>query len=120
MAPKMVFLVEDEAILLYDLEELIGQFGYGHAGSASSVDQALAMLGTGPKPDIALLDLNLNGKPSYPIAEQLAAAGVPLVFLSGYGRQGLDERFSAYEVLSKPYDEETLLMVLERILGPRS
>ncbi len=120
MAPKMIFIVEDEAILLYDLEELVGTLGYAVAGTASSVEEALGKLGSGPRPDIALLDLNLNGSPSYPIADALAASGVPVIFLSGYGREGLDERFHTYEVYSKPYDEQVLAHALERILGPRA
>ena len=58
---KQIFIVEDEALLLCELEDLVVQLGYQLAGSATSLDKAMDKLAGGPMPDLALLDLNLNG-----------------------------------------------------------
>ena len=118
MAAKQMFIVEDEALLLCELEDMVLQLGYDIAGSATSVDKAMTALAAVGRPDLALLDLNLNGAPSAPIAEHLMAAGVPVIFVSGYGARGLDERFSSCDVLQKPYDEAALSHALKRILNP--
>ena len=43
--------------------------------------------------DMAVLDLNLAGEMSYPVAEVLQARGVPMIFAIGYGSDGLSEMF---------------------------
>lgn len=112
MANKRVFIVEDEAILLCDLEDFVQGLGYGLAGSATNLKDAMQQLDNGPLPDIALLDLNLNGTPSDAIADFFVKAGVPVIFISGYGRRGLPERFNRFEVIQKPYDEARLASAL--------
>ena len=119
MTAKRTFIVEDEAILLCDLEDVVLQLGFDLAGSATSVDQAMDFLGSGPHIDLALLDLNLNGQPSDPIADHLLAAGIPVLFVSGYGRRGLAERFADCPVLQKPYDEQKLAAALELMANAR-
>ncbi len=118
MAEKQIFIVEDEALLLCELEDLVVHLGYGLAGSATSLDKAMDKLAAGPKPDLALLDLNLNGSPSDPIADYLVAAGVPIIFVSGYGARGLGERFTGFDVLQKPYDEAALAAAMRKALHP--
>lgn len=114
MATKQIFIVEDEALLLCELEDLVLHLGYDLAGSANSLDKAMDKLSDGPLPDLALLDLNLNGTPSDPIAEHLVERGVPVIFVSGYGARGLGERFTGFDVLQKPYDEAALAAALKR------
>jgi len=117
MATKKIFIIEDDALLLCDLEDLIVQLGYEVAGTATSVDIALSRLAEGLSPDLALLDLNLNGVSSEPVADHLVAAGIPLMFVSGYGSNGLSERYAGAEVLQKPYSDAVLAETLERALS---
>ena len=120
MTMKQIFIVEDEALLLCELEDLVVQLGYELAGSANSLDKAMDKLTDGPMPDLALLDLNLNGTPSDPIADHLVERGVPIIFVSGYGARGLGDRFTGFDVLQKPYDEAALAAALTRALHPKS
>ncbi len=120
MAQKKIFIVEDDALLLCELEDLVLQLGFEIASTAVSVDIALSHLDAGLMPDLALLDLNLNGASSEPIADQLVALGVPVIFVSGYGSGGLSERFAGAEVVQKPYSDTDLAGALERALGTRA
>ncbi len=61
---------------------------------------------------MAVLDLNLAGEMSYPVAEILQARGVPVIFATGYGSSGLSGKFQGAPVLSKPYNLEQLTTAL--------
>ena len=62
--------------------------------------------------DAAVLDVNLGGEPVYPVADALMAAGVPFVFVTGYGPAALEGRFEHIPVLQKPIDGAALQRVL--------
>jgi hypothetical protein len=70
--------------------------------------------------DAAVLDANLNGFSVRPVAEVLAARGVPFVFATGYG----DSKFASAEfdapLIKKPYDVTQVAAALAEITGPRS
>ena len=51
-----VLIVEDEALIAMMLEDTITEFGYEVAGTACSVDTALAQI-EARSPDVVLLDL---------------------------------------------------------------
>ena len=70
-----VFVVEDEMIVAWLLEDMPAELGCVVIGPAAKVDQALAMI-EAKAIDVAVLDINLNGEMSYPIADALAARGV--------------------------------------------
>ncbi|GLQ52337.1 response regulator [Dyella flava] len=54
--------------------------------------------------DAAILDINLAGQPSFPLADVLQERGVPFVFASGYGESGVPDAYRHVPVLQKPYD----------------
>ena len=70
-------------------------------------------------PDIALLDVNLAGEEVFPVADALASRQVPFVFLTGYGRNVIPDRFRDRPLLGKPYSTAPLLATLERLTGRR-
>jgi len=53
--------------------------------------------------DVAILDVNLAGKVSYPIAAILRARGIPFLFATGYGTAGLPPGLHGVPVLAKPF-----------------
>ena len=70
-APR-VLIVEDEFLLVMLLEDLLPTLGYTVVGSAGSVEHALAKLDTADV-DLAVVDVNLAGEPSFPVADALRA-----------------------------------------------
>ena len=87
-ARRRVLVVEDEILIGMLLEDMLGELGYAIAATASRVDEAAALARDGEF-DAAILDVNLNGQDVYPVADILAARGIPFVFATGYGERGL-------------------------------
>lgn len=104
--PLGVFVVEDEALVALNLEDMLVDLGFRVEASAMRIEQALDIIDKGCAADVAILDVNLAGKPVFPVAERLAEAGMPIVFATGYGRSGLPQEWQASEVLQKPYTME--------------
>lgn len=113
-ATQRVFIVEDEFMLVMLLEELLPTLGYAVAGSAASVEQALADLEAN-EIDLAVVDVNLGGTESFPVADALRERGIPFLFTTGYGQQGLPARFADAPVLAKPYRRHDIEAALSQL-----
>lgn len=113
---KAVLIVEDEAIISFLLEDMMDALGAANIAHAATVAEALAAL-DGHKPHIAILDLNLGGELSYPVAERLESMGVPFVFTTGYGR--VEQRWSSRSIVQKPFDVAAIEGALLKTLAPQ-
>ena len=111
-APHRVLVVEDSIIIALDTEENLKRLGVAEVVLESSVTGALAAIAD-MRPDFAIIDFNLGGESSEPIAEALRAAGVRFVLATGYAEaaSGFD-RLGAEQVLRKPYG----MTEIERLL----
>jgi CheY-like chemotaxis protein len=115
---RRVLLVEDEMIVAWLLEDMLADLGCAVVGPAAHVPQALAMIDA-EAIDAAVLDVNLNGKMSYPIADALAARGVPFVFSTGYDKDSLLDGYRTFPVLQKPFHRSELVDTLAKLLTPK-
>lgn len=113
-AGTRVLIVEDEPIIAMTAEDLIEDMGCVVAGCAATLEQAAALAAAGDF-DVAMLDINLNGETSLPVAEMLHAAGTPFVFTTGYGSTGPGLAFTEVEVVRKPYCAADLAAALARL-----
>jgi len=100
------------------IEDMLADLGCAVIGPASSVNQALAMIDA-EAVDAAVLDLNLNGQMSYPVADALAAHGVPFVISTGYDKDTLPDDNRACPVLQKPFHRSELSDSLAKLLTPK-
>lgn len=124
---KRVFFVEDELILAMGVERQLSDAGCDVVGPYGQVGKAMTAARTGGF-DMALLDIDLHGSETYPVADVLAAHGIPFAFLSGAERQALPIRFAGTGLLKKPFRQPELLATLlgmctamaERSLGPEA
>ena len=113
-----VLVVEDETLVAMLLEDMLSDLGCEIAASTSRVSQALAAVGDAATPiDVAILDMNVAGEPSTPVAEALAAAGVPFVFATGYGEGGVPEAWRGRATLQKPFSMTDVERVLKAAAG---
>ena len=110
-----MLVVEDEVAISLLLEDMLLDIGCEVVGPAGRLSAA-AELAANETLDLAVLDVNLGGQPIYPVAEALAARGIPFVFSTGYGSAGIDEPFRDRPVLQKPFAQNQLESILRSAL----
>jgi CheY-like chemotaxis protein len=113
-----VLIVEDELMIRMLLEDMLGELGYTVAAQAGRIDEALQAV-ENCEFDVAILDVNLNGDNTGPVAEVLAARGLPFVFATGYGEHGLPEAFRDRPALKKPFQMDGLSQSLKSALAAK-
>ncbi len=111
---KRVLIVEDEGLISMLLEELMERMGYEVVAVSSTVEEALELART-VSVDFAMLDINLNGKESFPVAAVLRGRGIPFLFATGYGDSALASEFSDVLVVEKPFSRDALRQALEKL-----
>lgn len=111
---RRVLVVEDEYLVACALEIALLDAGFAVVGPANSLQAAWRLALSEPF-DAAVLDVNLRGETVYPLAEELAERGVPLLLATGYGDAAIPERFAATPRLRKPFDANALTQALDRI-----
>lgn len=111
---RCVLIVDDEALIALNLADSLRELGFTVLGPAHSVEAAIALIRSGA-PDVAVLDINLAGQSSAPVARALRALGVPFVYCTGYTEPadqiapGLEA-----ETITKPADPDLLAAALGR------
>jgi CheY-like chemotaxis protein len=113
-----VLLVEDEGAISLLLETLLEALGCRIVGPASSLAEA-SRFAADAEFDVGLLDVNIGGQRIYPVAERLIERGIPFIFSTGYGTEGLDRRWHSTPVLVKPFTARQLETCLRRTLKDR-
>lgn len=111
-----VLVVEDEMIIALGIEDLLDDLGFQLVGPAARVDAAV-QLASQAALDVAILDVNIRGGTSYPVADVLAQRGIPFLFCSGYGDWALEERYRDRPRLTKPFSAPDLASLLRDLLG---
>ncbi len=112
--PRRALLVEDEALVGMMLADLLADLGFTVVGPFTRVSDALAATRE-EAIDVAVLDLNLRGEMSYPVADALASRDIPFVFVTGYGRDRIDRRYAEAQVLQKPIQRHELQAVFAKV-----
>jgi CheY-like chemotaxis protein len=110
-----IALIEDEALVVMLLEDMLSELGCHVVGTAAHLNEAI-QLADSTDADVAILDVNLDGHEAYAVAERLAAREIPFVFATGYGRQGLRAGFGNRPTLQKPFRIEDLRRVISEAL----
>ena len=113
-----VLLVEDEAILAFDLKAMIHEANGVVIAYAPNVAKALKLVNT-PGLTLAVLDFRLGSENSLPVARKLHAAAVPFLFYTG-NAQCIPEIWPSVPILPKPVDPTRLINTLASlaIRGP--
>jgi CheY-like chemotaxis protein len=111
-----VLIVEDESFVALMIEDMLEELGCEVVASVARLTEACGIAGTA-EIDLAVLDINLGGERSFPVAEILRGRGVPFMFSTGYGAAGLPAELSGSPVLSKPFSANELQEMLSSALG---
>jgi DNA-binding response OmpR family regulator len=103
MTGQRILIVEDEPLISMMLEDFLDALDRQVAGVADNVAEALALIDKGGI-DGAILDVNLRaGETSWPIADALAAAGIPFLIATGGSGETIAEAHRGCPLLSKPF-----------------
>jgi CheY-like chemotaxis protein len=110
-----VFLVEDEVMIRMMVADMLEELGYSVAAEAGEINEAIRLVQC-THFDLAILDVNVNGKVISPVAELIKASNRPFIFATGYGSSGLPEEYRDRPALQKPFQIETLARVIDSTL----
>ena len=112
--PQNILIVEDEPLIAMMIEDFLDVLGKTLAGSADSVAAALPLVAAGGI-DAAILDVNLRGEKSFPVAAALAERGVPFVFATGGSGDSVDPEWRDRPTLSKPFTMDGIAKALDAL-----
>lgn len=122
LANRRILVVEDEFLIATVLCDMLEDAAATVVGPAVNLGDALRLV-QDQGIEAAILDMNLNGEWSDPVAEELTRRGIPFVFTTGYGANERTERFGVRTV-AKPYSWEEVEGQLAQALldqaAPRS
>ena len=102
MTARSILIVEDEPLIAMMLEDFLDSLGHKVAATCDTVADALARVAQGGF-DIAIIDVNLNGEQVWPVADRLAAQGVPYILATGGHIEPPPPQHAGAPVLSKPF-----------------
>ncbi len=117
--PKVI-VVDDEAIVLFDMVMTVEELGYEVVCDSTSVPQALRCLER-ETPDAALLDIDVGGVMVWPVARRLVDLGAGIVFVSAnHSHPELQDEFRHCGFIDKPASTEQIERKLEQALAERA
>jgi DNA-binding response OmpR family regulator len=107
-----ILVLEDEPIIGLALEDMLVSKGATvvYASRMEEAHEALAQ----SEIDAAILDVNVHGRMSYPVAASLAELTIPFIFATGYGDSSHPPEFRTVPTIAKPYSAAELEAALTR------
>ena len=117
LAGRSVLVVEDEYYLADDLVRTLKGAGATIIGPVPTVTAALDLLRRDQVPNVAVLDINLGGEMVYPVADMLAARGIPYLFATGYDKSAIPAPYGSALRLQKPAEPHQVIDALAEIAG---
>jgi CheY-like chemotaxis protein len=115
---RRILVVEDEELVALELSAELSRLGWAIVGPAATLAEAQNLLSHGV--DAAVLDVNLRGRPIYPVAEALEARDVPFLFCTGYEMVDPEGRFPHVPIIRKPVHPAAVSAALSDLLGSRA
>lgn len=105
-------MLEDEVIVAFLIEDMLTGMGYEVVGPVFDLQSAIDVARDGDF-GFAVLDVNIGGKRSFPVADILCERDIPFIFATGYGAQGLIDPHRSVTTLKKPFTAEQLQRALQ-------
>ena len=103
-----ILVVEDEYLIAAQLVDELELLGARVVGPSPSLERAMELVSSEPV-DLAVLDINLQGKLCFPLADALSERGIPFVFQTGYDPNlDVPSRYAAAPRWHKPFTPQAL------------
>lgn len=114
-----ILVLEDETLVSMMIEDMLGDLGCEVVGPFARISEALDWVAAGEESvDLALLDVNVGGARSFPVAEALSVTNTPFVFTTGYDDAGMPEAWRGRPALRKPFMLREMEKALRAVLTP--
>lgn len=110
-------MVEDEMIVAMQIEDVLRDIGCKIIGPVGTLQTALA-LAQSEALDVAILDINLDGEKTFPVADELRRRSIPFIVATGYGESVLPQEWRDLPRLCKPFRDEQLAKLIEDVCRP--
>jgi CheY-like chemotaxis protein len=106
-----ILVVEDESMVAMMIEDMLEDLGHKVIATSGRMPDASKLVSDSIA-DLTILDVNLNGEETYPLADSLAARQIPFIFATGYGASGIKSEWSGVPVLQKPFQSRELAQAI--------
>jgi CheY-like chemotaxis protein len=117
-AARRVLIVEDEAMIAGLIESILRKGGWSVVGPVATLERALETIER-ERLDAALLDVRINGRDVYAVADVLMRRRIPFVFVSGFTRKQVPPGYRDCAYIAKPFTPDAILALLEEVVGRR-
>lgn len=111
-----ILIVEDEYLIADELRAGFDDAGAMVLGPVATVEKALDLIGAEDRVDGVVLDVNLRGEMTFPVADLLIERGVPFVFTTGYDASVIPSRFERVMRCGKPIDIDKITSTIGRVI----
>ncbi|WP_380871816.1 response regulator [Sphingomonas sp. DBB INV C78] len=117
MAGKRILVVEDEFFIASDLNRALGREGAIVIGPVGQLEKGMS-LANSERIDAAILDVNLDGKMSYPLADRLTELAVPYLFVTGYDGWSMPKEYDRLPRIAKPFSMMSVVDTMVTLVTP--
>lgn len=118
LAGRRILVVEDEVLIAFDLRDCFQEAGAASVRLAHTLAEALP-LAKRAQLSAAVLDIRLGADGVAPVAEALAARGIPFLFYTGQEKEDpVRQAFPGALALTKPTDAWVLARALSGLRKP--
>lgn len=113
---QRILVAEDEMIVAFDLCDTVEEAGFAVEGPHAGISSAMLAFQK-EKPDLAILDIQLDDGSVFPLAQKLDDEDVPLIFHTGrHSREEIEARFPNATTLEKPCPPTEMLEAVTGVL----
>lgn len=113
---QRILIAEDEMMVAFDLCDTVEEAGFRVEGPHAGISSAMFAFQK-QKPDLAILDINLNDGDSFQLAHKLRAENVPVIFHTGqHTSEEVADRFPGATTLTKPCPPTDVLEAVNKVL----
>lgn len=116
LAGKTILVIEDEYFIASDLKRALIAAGATVVGPVGGLAEGRA-LAAAHELHAAVLDVNLEGAMTYPLADDLVARGIPILFVTGYDDWAMPEAYRATPRIAKPFNMEGVLDAIAGLIA---
>jgi CheY-like chemotaxis protein len=109
---QRILIVEDEAIIAMMIEDTLADAGATVIGVEGTLAGALRKVRSSPELTMVMMDINLHGQRSDALADLLALRSLPFVIITGYGADGISDKYREQPVVAKPFYPQHLIDVI--------